>query len=49
MSKTIETKNITIRRPFETMAFSMTLWSEYNGLFFVSTSRSNKTKVEIWL
>ena len=47
MSKTIETKNITIIRHFETMAFSMSLWSQYNCLFFVY--RSNKTKVEIWL
>ena len=49
MSKTIETKNITIVRHFETMAFSMSLWSQYNCLFFVSTSRLDKTKVEIWL
>ena len=47
MIKTINTENIAIVRHFETMAFSMTLWSEYNGLFFVY--RSNKTKVEIWL
>ena len=49
MSKTIETKNITIVRHFETMAFSMTLWSKYNCWYLRYASHSNKTKVEVWL
>jgi len=49
MIKTINTENIAIIRHFETMAFSMSLWSQYNCLFFVSTSRLDKIKVEIWI